>query len=78
MADRRNQAVVMASIGVERPIETDGLVDFAVVIVVWLLRFDHCAVAAAVIAVAERTIAVSLTLEGFHDLYDIPICIKMI
>lgn len=63
----------MVLIEVERPIEIDDLVDFECVTAVWLPHNDQSGVAGAVIAVAERTIAANLALEGFHDLCDIPI-----
>lgn len=79
MADRKIQAVAMVSIGVGHPIGIDDSVDFAVVeiaIAVWPLQYDQFAVADVVIVVVEHTIAVNLTLEGFHGLYGIPVLSK--
>lgn len=74
MVDRKIQAVVMAAIVAGHwPIGIDDLVEIGA-IVVWRLRYDHFAVVDAVIAVAGRTIVANLILEGFHDLYDIPVC----
>lgn len=73
LVDRKIQAVVMAAIVAGHPIGIDDSVDFAAA--VWLLRYDHFAVADAVIVVVGRTIVANLTLEGFHDLYDRPMCV---
>lgn len=74
LAGRKILAVVMAAIVAGRPIGIDDSVGFGA-IGVWPPRYDHFAVVDAVIVVVGHTIVANLTLEGFHDLYGIPVCV---
>lgn len=72
LADRKILAVAMAAIVAGHPIGIDDSVDFGA-IAVWPLRYDQIAVVDSVIVVVGHTIVANSTLEGFHDLYGIPV-----